>query len=411
MTRLFRRARAVIDAGRRIRAVWARTCALIPRRPEQTFEMAPAPDTATERDRELMGLALERAREGLGRTAPNPSVGAVVYDSVRGEIVASAVTAFGGRPHAEPLAIAAAGRRARGATIYVTLEPCSHFGRTPPCADAIVAAGIARAVIGITDPDPRVAGRGIARLEAAGIAVTRGVLAEEAAWVTRGHILRVTERRPFVQLKLALGADGEVPRGRAGVPTWVTGPEARAEGHRLRAEADALLVGRATVLDDDPELTCRLQGLEDRSPIRVVLARGLDVPLGSKVVRTARTVPVWIVGAAGADADRRAGLEEAGCQILTVPEVGGRLWLPAVTEALAARGVTRLLVEGGPQVWAAFARAGLVDEVVAFAAGIEGRDEVLRQALRRWVGPVADALRLEGRRAAGSDTVWTLRRR
>lgn len=373
--------------------------------------MAPAPEIATQKDRELMSLALERAREGLGRTAPNPSVGAVVYDSARGEIVASAVTAPGGRPHAEPIAIAEAGERARGATIYVTLEPCSHFGKTPPCADAIVVAGIARAVIGITDPDPRVAGRGILRLEAAGIAVTRGVLADEAAWVTRGHILRVTERRPFVQLKLAFAADGAVPRGGAGAPTWVTGPEARAHGHRLRAEADAILVGRATVVDDDPELTCRLPGLEDRSPIRVVLARTLDVPLGSKLVRTARTVPVWIVGAGGADPGRRATLEEAGCQILTVPEVGGRLWLPAVTEALAARGITRLLVEGGPQVWASFARAGLVDEVVAFAAGGDGREDALRRALGRWVGPVAEALTLQGRRPAGNDTIWTLRRR
>ena len=358
-----------------------------------------------------MRLALDRAREGLGRTAPNPSVGAVVYDGTRGEIVASAVTAPGGRPHAEPLAIAAAGTRARGATIYVTLEPCSHFGKTPPCADAIVEAGIARAVIAITDPDPRVAGRGIARLEAAGIAVTRGVLADEAAWVTRGHILRVTERRPFVQLKLALGSGGNVARGGGGTPTWVTGPEARAAGHRLRAEADAILVGRATVIDDDPELTCRLPGLEDRSPIRVVLARGLDVPLGSGLVRTARAVPVWIVGAAGADPERRAALTAAGCEIMTVPEVGGRLWLPAVTEALAARGITRLLVEGGPHVWASFARAGLVDEVVAFTAGAEGGEPALWHALDRWVGPVADALALEGRRPAGNDTVWTLRRR
>lgn len=384
---------------------------MLTRRADPIFEMAPGPDIATETDRELMRLALERAREGLGRTAPNPSVGAVVYDSARGDVVASAVTAPGGRPHAEPLAIAAAGERARGATIYVTLEPCSHFGKTPPCADAIVAAGIARAVIAITDPDPRVAGRGIARLEAAGITVTRGVLADEAAWVTRGHILRVTERRPFVQLKLALGADGAVPRGGAGTPTWVTGPQARAAGHRLRAEADAILVGRATVIDDDPELTCRLPGLEDRSPIRVVLARGLEVPPCSKLVKTARTVPVWIVGGASAEPARRAALEAAGCEIITVPEVGGRLWLPAVTEALAARGITRLLVEGGPQVWASFARAGLVDEVVAFTAGGDDGEPALRAALGRWVGPVTEALTLEGRRPAGNDTVWTLRRR
>ena len=212
-------------------------------------------------DTQMMQIALGVAARGLGRTAPNPSVGAVIADERTGEIIARGWTAPGGRPHAETEAIARAGARARGATMYVTLEPCSHHGVTAPCADAIVDAGLARVVCAIEDPDPRVAGRGLARLRKAGIAVERGLMVEAAHWLAAGHILRVTERRPLVTAKLALDADGSVPRGGAGKPVWATGPAARAAGHLLRARADAILVGRRTVLDDDPLLTCRLPGL------------------------------------------------------------------------------------------------------------------------------------------------------
>lgn len=319
-------------------------------------------------DAEMMAIALRMARRGLGQTAPNPAVGAVVADEATGEIIARGWTQPGGRPHAEPEAIARAGTRARGKTMYVTLEPCSHFGRTPPCADAIVAAGLARVVAAIEDPDPRVAGRGLDRLRAAGISVTRGVLAEEAHWVTRGHIVRVTERRPLVQLKMALNSEGLVARGSRGQPVWVTGPEARARGHLLRAEADAILVGHGTVVDDDPDLTCRLPGLAHRSPIRVIAAgHPLDLA-GTRLAASARIVPVWLMCSNDTPDEATAELEARGVRVFRVPSIGGRLWLPAVMEALVAEGITRLLVEGGPSMWRAFSNAGLVDEVVVFRA-------------------------------------------
>ena len=322
----------------------------------------------TLRDVQFMRMALMLARRGLGNTAPNPAVGAVIVNEATGEVIARGWTQPGGRPHAETEALRRAGPRAAGATMYVTLEPCSHHGKTPPCADAIVAAGIARVVAGIEDPDARVSGRGLDRLRAAGIAVTRGVLSDEADWVTRGHILRVSERRPFTQLKLALAADNTVPRGSDGKPVWVTGPVARAQGHLLRAQADAILIGSRTVADDDPELTCRLPGLENRSPIRLVLARNLDISLRSKLVSTAREVPVIIFCGRTVDPERRLALEAHGCVVEPVREVDGALWLPAIMEALVARGITRLLVEGGTAAWRAFSRAHFVDEVVMFRA-------------------------------------------
>lgn len=316
----------------------------------------------------MMAVALEMAERGLGTTAPNPAVGAVIVDEARQEIIAEGWTQPGGRPHAETEAIARAGDRSRGATIYVTLEPCSHYGKTPPCAEAIIKAGLKRAVVAILDPDPRVSGRGMRLLREAGLEVRRGVLADRAHRVTRGHILRVTERRPLIQLKLALGADGGVPRGAGGQPVWVTGPEARAHGHLLRARADAIMVGSGTVADDDPELTCRLQGMEDRSPIRVVLAGARLPSPDSTLVRTARQTPVWIIAGSGADAATLAGLAERGCRILPVTTMNGRPWLPSVCEALVAEGITRLLVEGGPTLWRAFLLAGLVDEIYCYRA-------------------------------------------
>jgi diaminohydroxyphosphoribosylaminopyrimidine deaminase/5-amino-6-(5-phosphoribosylamino)uracil reductase len=325
-------------------------------------------------DVRMMAVALEMAERGLGTTAPNPAVGAVIVDETRQEIIAEGWTQPGGRPHAETQAIERAGERSRGATIYVTLEPCSHYGKTPPCAEAIVKAGIKRAVVAILDPDPRVSGRGMRLLREAGLVVKRGVLADRAHRVTRGHILRVTERRPLVQLKLALGSNGEVPRGAGGKPVWVTGPEARAHGHLLRARADAIMVGGGTVMDDDPELTCRLPGMEDRSPIRVVLAGARLPSLDSKLVRTARQTPVWIIAGANTDATALAALSEKGCRILPVTTMNGRPWLPAVCEVLVAEGITRLLVEGGPTLWRAFLLAGLVDEIYCYRAenGVPG---------------------------------------
>lgn len=363
-------------------------------------------DTLRAFDAQMMGIALLMAERGNGVCAPNPSVGAVIADHTTGELLARATTAPGGRPHAEPRAIAMAGERVRGASIYVTLEPCSHHGVTGPCADAIVAAGLKRAVVAIEDPDPRVAGRGLDRLRAAGIEVVRGVGAAAARWITRGHIIRVTERRPFLTLKLAVDAQGEVAAGTGSAPRWVTGPLARAHGALLRAEHDAIIVGSGTVRADNPQLTCRLPGLEARSPTRVVLSRSLDIPLETTLVRTANQVPVIAVGGLHVAGDRWAALEASGVSVAQVTEVQGRLWIPAVMEELVARGITRALVEGGPSLWRAFTATRLVDQVVLFMAGSPSEAEA-RSALFRQLGWLD--FRLADTRRIGPDTMWCFR--
>jgi diaminohydroxyphosphoribosylaminopyrimidine deaminase / 5-amino-6-(5-phosphoribosylamino)uracil reductase len=366
----------------------------------------------SEFDTQMMAIALRMAARGLGATAPNPSVGAVIADESTGEVLARATTARGGRPHAETIAIAAAAERARGATIYVTLEPCSHQGHTGPCADAIIAAGIRRAVVAIEDPDPRVSGRGLDRLRAGGVEVERGVGAAEARSLTRGHIVRITERRPFVTLKLALDGSGEIARGTGSAPVWVTGEISRAHGMLLRARSDAILVGGGTVRDDDPELTCRLPGLLDRSPVRVVLSGSLDVATNAKLVSSAGSVPLWLMTSPSGDPAKRSELSRHGAQIIDVAVVGGRLWPPSIMEALVARGITRLLVEGGPKIWRAFADASFADEVVLYLAvrpanGVHSEAEA-KTILARWLGPLA--LALIERRTLGTDTMWRFRR-
>ena len=368
-------------------------------------------------DHHMMGIALRMARRGLGQTAPNPAVGAVIADETTGEVIARGWTQPSGRPHAEPVAIARAGERARGKTMYVTLEPCSHHGRTPPCSDAVLAAGITRVVAALEDPDPRVSGRGLDQLRAAGVAVTRGVRAAEAHWLTRGHIVRVTERRPFVQLKIAVGADGAVPRGTGSAPVFVTGAEARAQGHLMRAEADAILVGHGTVSADDPDLTCRLPGLGARSPRRIVLAGNPQGLVGSRLVASVARVPVQLFTAERAAHELPGAVAELralGVDCRTARLVGGRIWLPAVLEALAEDGVTRLLVEGGPSIWRAFAQHGLYDEVVLFHAGgadcgEKFGDVAAREVLMRVAG-IAD-LDLAQRRRIGSDDMLVFRQR
>lgn len=228
---------------------------------------------------------------------------------------------------------------------------------------------MARVVCGIMDPDPRVAGRGLSHLRDAGLAVTTGVLADAASWVTVGHVLRVSERRPFVQLKIAVDQAGDVPRGSAGLPTWATGPEARARGHLLRAEADAILVGSGTVAADNPSLDCRLPGLAGQSPLRIVLSRSVAFPLNSRLFAPDAPAGVLVITGSGVDEKLRLALSHAGADCAEVGVVDGRLWIPAVLEHLVARGITRLLVEGGPSTWHAFDRAGMVDEVVLFRAG------------------------------------------
>jgi diaminohydroxyphosphoribosylaminopyrimidine deaminase / 5-amino-6-(5-phosphoribosylamino)uracil reductase len=316
-------------------------------------------------DRRMMTIALEMARRGLGTTAPNPSVGAVVADEATGEVISRGHTQPGGRPHAEKEALARAGARARGKTLYVTLEPCAHTGRVPTCSDSVISAGIARVVCALPDPNPVVAGHGFEQLREAGIEIDVGRLGGRARWITLGHILRQTEKRPFVQIKMGLSADGRIARG-DGQPVWVTGPEARADGHLLRAEADAILVGGMTVRADDPELTCRLPGLAARSPIRIVLSPRLGLPLESKIVSSARTTPTWLVtGTPSGHTD--AALSAAGVQLVHVPEaLMGAAGMPAVLHTLAVKGITRLLIEGGPRTWRACLDSRLVDEAIVY---------------------------------------------
>jgi diaminohydroxyphosphoribosylaminopyrimidine deaminase/5-amino-6-(5-phosphoribosylamino)uracil reductase len=314
-------------------------------------------------DARFMQLALTLGRRGQGRTWPNPSVGAVVVK--HGVIVGRGWTQPGGRPHAEPEALKRAGEAARGATLYATLEPCSHFGKSPPCADAIIAAGVARVVSAIEDPNPEVAGQGHAKLRAAGIKVDIGLGAAEAARDHAGHFRRVREKRPHVILKLAVSSDDKI--GAAGhKPVAISGDVAKARVHLLRAQCDAILVGIGTVLADDPLLTCRLPGMEVRSPVRVVLDRALRIPGSSKLVHSARETPLWVMTSNLSEAPAAMKLGAAGAQVVrvattTAPPPG--LGLKAVLHALAEKGITRLLVEGGARVASSFVAANLVDEV------------------------------------------------
>jgi diaminohydroxyphosphoribosylaminopyrimidine deaminase / 5-amino-6-(5-phosphoribosylamino)uracil reductase len=332
-------------------------------------------DDLTAEDARFMSLALSLGRRGLGRTWPNPAVGAVVVKD--GVIAGRGWTQPGGRPHAEIEALRRAGDAARGATLYVTLEPCSHHGKSPPCADAIVAAGIARVVSALEDPNPKVAGAGHARLRASGLAVTVGVGAAEARRDHAGHIRRMREGRPQVMLKLAISADGKA--GAAGrQPLAITGERVRDRVHLLRARSDAIMIGIGTALADDPVLTCRLPGMERYSPVRVVLDGALRLPLGSRLVGMARETPVWVFTAARGPRAKRDALQAAGVEIFCAPGQVGRVDLPAALKLLAERGITRLMVEGGPTLAAALVTADLVDEAVLFqspkAVGDDGID-------------------------------------
>ncbi|MGE5158529.1 MAG: bifunctional diaminohydroxyphosphoribosylaminopyrimidine deaminase/5-amino-6-(5-phosphoribosylamino)uracil reductase RibD [Gemmatimonas sp.] len=315
---------------------------------------------AQEADRRFMQLALVLGRRGLGRTWPNPAVGAVVVKD--GIIVGRGWTQPGGRPHAEPIALQRAGQAARGATLYVTLEPCSHIGKSPPCTDAVIASGVARVVAAIEDPNPEVAGQGFAKLRAAGIAVDIGLEAKEAAYAHAGHFRRIRDHRPHVILKLAVSADDKIgASGRR--PVAITGEAAGRRVHLLRAESDAILVGIGTVRADDPLLTCRLPGMETRSPVRVVLDRALRIPGDSRLLHSARETPLWVVTSELAEAPAAAKLGAAGAQVMRVPPAtAAGLDLRLVLRMLADKGITRLLVEGGSRVAASFVAADLVDE-------------------------------------------------
>lgn len=331
-------------------------------------------EASKEVDRRFMQLALTLGRRGLGRTWPNPAVGAVVVKD--GIVVGRGWTQPGGRPHAEPEALRRAGEAARGATLYVTLEPCSHFGKSPPCADAVIAAGIARVVTAIEDPNPLVAGQGHAKLRAAGIVVDVGLGAEEAARDHAGHFRRVRDKRPHVILKLALSSDDKIA-GAGHKPIVITGEAAKTRVHLLRAQCDAILVGIGTVRADDPLLTCRLPGMAALSPVRVVLDRALRTPGDSRLVHSARQTALWLMASELAEAPAATKLTAAGAQVIRLaPTAAPGLDLSAVLHALSERGISRLMVEGGSRVASSFVAAGLADEIWLLrgpnAAGADG---------------------------------------
>lgn len=360
-----------------------------------------------DRDVQFMRIALRLAERMLGQTAPNPAVGAIIVDEESGEVIARGWTQLGGRPHAETHVIERAGQAAAGKTMYVTLEPCSHHGQTPPCAQAILAAGIARVVCAIEDPDVRVSGRGLGMLKAAGITVDLGVCAEQARWVTAGHILRMQKRRPLVSLKLAVSADGRLARG-TGAPTWVTGAQSRAFGHLLRARADAILVGAQTIADDDPDLTCRLPGLEARSPRRFVLDSGLRISARAKVLAASRQPPAVVFAARGATAPSFLKPDQIRRVAAAEP---GRLDLAAVLANLGEGGVTRLLVEGGPTLARSLLDAQLVDEVVIFRGATALGDKGQLPLVDRDLSELEDATRwsVAETRSLGHDVVTSYR--
>lgn len=359
-------------------------------------------------DARFMALALTLGRRGLGNSWPNPAVGAVVVKN--GRMLGRGWTQPGGRPHAETQALKRAGKEARGATLYVTLEPCSHQGKTPPCADAVIRAGIARVVSALEDVNPEVVGHGHERLRAKKIAVEVGLGADEALRAHIGHIRRMRDGRPHVLLKLAVSSDGKA--GAAGrQPAQITAPEARQQVFLLRAQNDAILVGLGTVMADNPSLTSRLPGMRERSPVRVVLDAQLRVPLSMNVVSTARENPTWIFTAPQASAMAEQILRDKGVEVFRVKAKDGKLDLVQVLKALAERGITRLMVEGGPRVASSFVSADLVDEAVVFhgpnAIGKDGIDALEGLPLKA----LSKHLHAVGTEAVGPDSAERFERK
>lgn len=310
-----------------------------------------------------MRLALRLAQRGLGRVWPNPAVGCVIVDA-RGAIVGQGWTQDGGRPHAETEALRQAGVLARGATAYVTLEPCAHQGQTGPCAEALLAAGVTRVVSACEDPDPRVAGRGHATLKEGGVEVLSGVLQSEARALNAGFMSRIQKQRPFVTLKLASTLDGKIALP-SGESKWITGEAARAHAHLVRAQHDAVLVGIGTVLADDPELTCRLPGVDHRRLIRVVADSRARLPIASKLAQGATRQPVWLLTGPKAET---APLQASNVRIMSVAAPEGQLDLKDALRALADAGLTRVLVEGGARLASSLLKSGLADQLLWYRA-------------------------------------------
>ena len=361
-------------------------------------------------DRRFMAVALSLARRGLGRVAPNPAVGCIIVQGDR--VIARGWTQPGGRPHAEAVALKAAGEHARGASVYVTLEPCAHYGQTPPCAEALVKAGVARVITAMEDPDPRVSGGGHAMLAAGGVAVTEGVMRDEAASLNLGFTTRIDKGRPLVTVKLATSLDARIATA-SGESRWITGEPARRLVHRMRAETDAVLTGRGTVALDDPALTCRLPGLRQRSPIRIVVDSHLSGSPDRKLFATATEVPSWIVTTVDPDDERAAAFRAQGVEVIQVPAAAdGRCDLAAAFQALGARGLTRLLVEAGGTLVGGLLRAGLCDRIVWMRAprliGGDGRPAITALGIANLDD--TPQLRLVEVERAGDDVVETWER-
>lgn len=352
-----------------------------------------------------MLAALGLARRGLGQVWPNPTVGCVLVQGDR--VVGRGRTGPGGRPHAETAALLQAGDAAVGATAYISLEPCCHHGKTGPCVEALINAGVRRAVVAAKDPDPRVSGKGLQILSNHGIEVTYGILEQEASELNAGFFHRIHLGRPLVTLKIASSLDGRIATHR-GESQWITGPEARAVGHRLRAEADAIMVGTGTVLQDNPELTCRLHGQEHRSPIRLVVDGRLRIPLTSKLVASARETPTWVITGLGGDADRRNALKQCHVEVLEVKRSKEeKVDLSAAFLELGRLGLTCVLVEGGAHLTAELLRAGLVDRLVCFRAPLLLGGDAVPAAVSFGVDRLADSPRFIrlGLDEAGKDIV------
>jgi diaminohydroxyphosphoribosylaminopyrimidine deaminase/5-amino-6-(5-phosphoribosylamino)uracil reductase len=358
-----------------------------------------------------MRAALGLARRGLGQVWPNPAVGCVLVKD--GRVIGRGWTQPGGRPHAETEALTRAGKAAKGATAYVSLEPCSHRGKTPPCAEALIAAGVTRVVAAVEDPDPRVSGTGIARLRDAGVAAEIGLCAAEAAELNAGFFSRVKHGRPLVTLKLATSLDGRIATA-GGESRWITGAAARERAHLLRAAHDAVLVGTGTALADDPLLTCRLPGLQSRSPVRIVLDRKLRLPPTLLLFTEADRVPSWLVTLAKSSAARRRALAGQGVEIIAMePDAAGGIGLAALLRALGGKGLTRLLVEGGGALAASLLRANLVDRLVWMRAPLTLGGDGIAAIAALGLGGLAAAPRFElvSSEAAAGDLIETYRRR
>ncbi|MCR9214913.1 MAG: bifunctional diaminohydroxyphosphoribosylaminopyrimidine deaminase/5-amino-6-(5-phosphoribosylamino)uracil reductase RibD [Proteobacteria bacterium] len=317
-------------------------------------------------DRHHMRTALRLAERGLGQVAPNPAVGCILVKD--DHVVGRGWTQPGGRPHAEVVALTQAGAMAGGSTAYVTFEPCSHTGKTGPCAEALIKAGVKRVVSAVEDPDERVSGRGHQMLTDAGIEVSIGLLANEATYLNAGFILTRKANRPLVTIKMATSLDGKIATT-TGDSKWITGRISRRYSHMLRASNDAIMVGIGTALVDDPELTCRIPGLEDRSPVRVIADTRLRLPLTSKLVQTAAAAPLWILTIPGNDKDRVKAFQDLGVTVLEVePDESGLPNLDLGLALLAERGITRILAEGGSHLLATLIKDELADRLMWFRA-------------------------------------------